>query len=195
MSSKFAFDKKATALGAATKQAAIQIMRATKQYFGDAFDKEGLGISTTTSMPSYNGWGGGAGTANSITQGTTTTSGKWKEVSRRTPGSNFNKARVVGGRNKPSGKTFVVDQGDDYATRKILAGTTGRLRYKTEKADSAITNKGAVSTMINPVPYAGYLNDGTPYMLARPFMKQTDQLTEIQLEILKQKTNQIWTKV
>lgn len=163
--SQFGFDKKAAALGAATKQAAIIIMSASKKYFGEAFDKEGLGWE------------------------------KWGEVSRRTPGSNFNKGRVVGGTNKSSGKNFVVDQGDDYATRKILAGTSGKLRYKTVRADSSITNYGAVSVMINPVPYAGYVNEGTPYMPARPFMKQTDTLTAIQLEILKTETGQIWTKM
>lgn len=162
--SKFGFNKVASALGPATKAAAVQIMRSTKKYFGEGFEKEQLGED------------------------------KWQEVSRRTPGSNFNKGRKVGGINKPSGKAFEVDQGDDYATRKILAGTSGRLRYKTERADSSITNNGAVSVMFNPVPYAGYINDGTPYMPARPFMKQTDDLTTIQLQILKTETGKIWTK-
>lgn len=160
--SKFGFNKAASALGAATKLAAIEMTRASKQYFGEAFDKEQLGAD------------------------------KWDEVARRTPGNNYNSGRIVGGLNKPSGKPFVVDQGDDYATRKILAGTTGRLKYKTVKADSSITNKGAVSVMFNPVPYAAYVNDGTPYMAARPFMKQTDQLTTIQLQILNTETGKIW---
>lgn len=163
--SKFGFNKAASALGDATKQAAIQIMRASKKYFGEAFDKEELGGD------------------------------KWDEVARRTPGSRYNKGRIASGINQPSGKPFIVDQGDDYATRKILAGTTGRLKYKTVKADSSITAKGAVSVMSNPVPYAGYVNDGTPYMPARPFMKQTDELTEIQLEILKNETGKIWKQV
>lgn len=160
--SKFGFAKSASVLGPLTKEAAIEIMQKTKQYFGEAFENE-----------TFDG-------------------NKWDEVSRRTPGSNFNKGRIAGGINKPSGKPFEVDQGDDYATRKILHGVTGRLEYKTIKADSSITKDGAVSTMTNPVPYAGYVNDGTPYMPARPFMKQTNKLTEIQLEILKNKTGLIW---
>ncbi len=160
--SKFGFGKAASALGPATKTAAINIMRYSKKYFGDAFENEELGGE------------------------------KWKEVARRTPGSIFNSGRVVHGINQPSGKPFIVDQGDDYATRKILSGTSGRLRYKTEKADSSITKDGQVSVMINPVPYAGYLNEGTPYMPARPFMKQTDQLTTVQLTILQQETGKIW---
>lgn len=164
MGSKFGFGEKVAAFNAAKKEAAINIMSETKKYFGQAFDKEQLGDE------------------------------KWDEVSRRTPGSNFNKKQVVGGKNKPSGKSFEVDQGEDYATRKILQGVTKQLRYKTEKANSSITMNGAVSTMINPIPYAGYINDGTPYMPARPFMKQTAQLTEIQINILKNKTGKIWKK-
>ena len=160
--SKFGFGAAAANFKQQKKAAAIEIMKATKQYFGEAFNKEQLGDD------------------------------KWPEVARRTPGTRFNKSRRAGGVNMPSGKPFVVDQGDDYATRKILQGVTGRTKYKTIKADSSITNDGTTSVMINPTPYAGYLNDGTPYMPARPFMKQTDQLTVIQLQILKTETGKIW---
>lgn len=162
--SKFGFAKSADEFKRLVKVAAIDIMIATKQYFGEGFDKEQLGGE------------------------------KWDEVARRTPGSNFNKARVVSGINQPSGKPFIADQGDDWATRKILQGTTGRLRYKTVKANSSITNDGQTSVMFNPVPYAGYVNDGTPYMPARPFMKQTDDLTTIQLTILKNTTGKTWKR-
>jgi hypothetical protein len=162
MGSKFGFDKTIEAFKAAKKEAAVEIMSKTKEYFGQAFDKEQLGDE------------------------------KWEEVARRTPGTAFNKNQMVSGRNKPTGKPFVVDQGDDYATRKILQGTTGDLRRKTERANSSITMDGSVSTMINPIPYASYINDGTPYMKVRPFMKQTEELTKIQLEILKNKTGRIW---
>lgn len=162
MPSQFGFHTTLAAFTAAKKEAAVEIMRETKKYFGQAFDKEQLGDD------------------------------KWDEVSRRTVGSKYNEKRVVGGINKPTGKGFTVDQGDDYATRKILSGVTGRLRYKTEKADSSITQDGTTSVMFNPVPYAGYINDGTPYMPERPFMKQTEELTNIQLTILEQKTGKIW---
>ena len=161
--SKFGFDKAQQTFKQSIKTSAIEIMKASKKYFGEAFEKEGLGDE------------------------------KWDEVQRRTAGSRWNDAQVVGGRNKPSGKNFVADQGDDYATRKILQGVTGRLEYKTIKADSSITQGGAVSVMINPLPYAEAINEGNAYMKARPFMKQTEELTEIQLEILKTETGKTWT--
>jgi len=163
--SQFRFNNAAQALGAQTKQAAIRIMRETKQYFGKAFDKEQLGND------------------------------KWAQVARKTPGNYFNLNRKVRVVNKPTGKTIFVDQGKDWDKRKINKGVTGRLRYKTIRADSSITGNGAVSTMTNPVPYAEYVNDGTAYQPARPFMKHTDELTTIQLHILEQETGQIWKKV
>jgi hypothetical protein len=162
MGSKFGFGKVADALAVQIKLAAVDIMAETKRYFGEAFDKEQLGKQ------------------------------KWDDVARRTPGNIFYENQVVYGKNKPSGKTFRRDQGSDWRSRKILAGETGRLRYKTVKADSSITNAGATSVMFNPVPYAGYVNDGTPYMKARPFMKQTEELTTIQLNILNVVTGKIW---
>jgi len=163
--SQFRFNNAAQALGSQTKQAAIRIMRETKQYFGKAFDKEELGGD------------------------------KWQEVARRTPGTSFYASQVASGINKPSGKRFVVNQGKDWRKRKINQGVTGRLKYKTIRADSSITGNGAVSTMTNPVPYAAYVNDGTPYMPARPFMKHTDELTVLHLHILEQETGLIWKKV
>jgi hypothetical protein len=162
--SKFKFGKVAAAMKPAIKDAAIEMMRASKRHFSDAFDLEELG-------------------------------GKpWREVARRTPGTPFYENRVVWGWNKASGKAFKRDQGKYWQTRRILQGTTGRLRYKTVRADSSITNWGAVSQMTNPVPYAAYINDGTKYMVARPFMKHTDELTDVHLYILKQKTAQTWYK-
>ena len=162
--SKFGFGKKADEFNALKKQAAVQIMARTKQYFGDAFEKEALGDE------------------------------KWTEVARRTQGNRFNEKQIIGGKNKPSGKNFIVDQGDDYATRKILSGTTGRLKYKTEKADSSISPDGTTSVMINPVPYASAMFEGSSEnnVPARPNMKQTGELTGIQLTILKVVTNKIW---
>lgn len=160
--SKFGFDKMANEFNASRKLAAIAIADRTKQYFADAFDKEGLGGE------------------------------KWDEVARRTPGSPFNNRQVVGGTNKPTGKRFVTDQGDDFATRKILSGTTGKLRYKTLKADTSITMNGQVTTITNPLEYASANFEGNAYQPARPNMKQTEELTQIQLTILKTLTDRIW---
>jgi phage gpG-like protein len=163
--SKFNFNQQAMTFRDKTKLAAIDMMRASKQYFGEAFEKEQLDDQ------------------------------KWPEVERRKPGSHFNSGQVIHGTNKPSGKPFIVDQGPDYATRKILRGTTGQLKYKTIRADSSITNYGAVSVMTNPVPYAAYVNDGTPYQPARPFMKHTDELSNIHLKILAARTGETWRQL
>lgn len=163
--SKFGFGRAAQQMKQAIKESAIEIMRTSKLHFAENFDSE-----------SFNGT-------------------KWQEVSRRIPGTIFYEKQVATAHNKATGARFTVDQGADWQTRKILDGTTGRLRYKTFRADSSITNYGAVSTMTNPVPYAGWINDGTPYMPARPFMKQDQALTDKQLLILKTKTGQIWTKM
>ena len=156
------FKKAQSQLNAATKQAAIKIMRASKQYFNECFDNE-----------EFDGV-------------------KWAEVARRTAGSHFYENQVVSAHNQPTGKMFTTDQGADWQTRKINQGTTGRLRYKTIRADSSITNKGAVIRMFNPVPYAQYVNDGTPYMAARPFMGHAKQLEKRHLDILFIETGKTW---
>lgn len=163
--SKFGFGKAANVLGQQTKQAAIQMMQASKKYFGEAFDKEQLDDT------------------------------KWDEVARRTQGTRFHEKRVLKVRNQPTGKYVQIDQGADWQTRKILKGTSGELRRKTVRANSSITNLGAVSVMTNPVSYAAYVNNGTPYMPSRPFMKHTDELTIIQLSILNTQTGKTWQKV
>jgi hypothetical protein len=160
--SKFGFGKIADSFNASRKEAAIAIAERSKQYFGDAFDKEALGGE------------------------------KWTEVARRTEGNKYNQNQVVSGRNKPSGKIFVTDQGDDYQTRKILSGTTGKLKYKTVRANTAITMNGQVTTITNPLPYASANFEGNAYQPARPNMKQTPELTNIQLTILKIITGKIW---
>jgi hypothetical protein len=148
MGSKFGFGKVADALAVQIKLAAVDIMKDTKRYFGEAFDKEQLGKQ------------------------------KWPEVQRRIPGTKAYKREVA--------------KGGDGTSRNILAGETGKLRRKTVRADSSITNNGATSVMFNPVPYAGYTQDGTRYVPARPFMKQTEELTTIQLNILNTVTGKIW---
>lgn len=163
--SKFGFGKAASVLGQQTKQAAILMMKASKQYFAEGFDKEQLDDK------------------------------KWDEVKRRTQGTRFYEKRVLKVKNQPTGKYVEVDQGADWQTRKILKGTTGELRRKTVRADSSITNLGAVSVMTNPVRYAAFVNNGTPYMPARPFMKHTDELTIIHINILNTQTGKTWQKV
>jgi hypothetical protein len=161
-SNKFNFKKVQSKLNEQTKRASILMMRESKLYFKECFEKE-----------EFDGV-------------------KWKEVARRTAGTRYYKKQIVKGINEPSGKIFTTDQGSDWRTRKINLGTTKRMRYKTIKADSAITNKGMVATMINPVPYARYMNDGTPYVVARPFMGHAKELEKRHLTILFNETNKVW---
>lgn len=164
--SKFKFTQVHQKLDTATKQAAIEMMRASKKYFGEGFDNEGmLGEE------------------------------KWAMVARRIDGHRFNKAQRVWAYNFPTGKYVKIDQGADWRTRKILKGTTGRLRYKTVRANSSITNKGRTAVMRNPVPYARYHNEGTAYMPQRMFMSHTPELTKIHLQILLDKTGNVWQVV
>jgi len=160
--SNFGFDKMANRFAASRVAAAQSIALRSKQYFSDAFDKEGLGGKN------------------------------WEEVERRKEGSHFNAAQVVTGRNKASGRLFTVDQGDDYATRKILTGTTGKLREKTKNADTVISPDGRLTVITNPLPYASANFEGNAYQPARPNMKQTNELTGIQLTILKLITGKVW---
>lgn len=159
---KFNFKKVQSRLNEQTKRASILMMRESKLYFKECFEKE-----------EFDGV-------------------KWKNVARRTAGNRFYQKQIVKGINHASGKIFTVDQGSDWRTRKINQGVTKRLRYKTIKANSAITNKGMVATMINPIPYAQYVNDGTPYMVARPFMGHAKELEVRHLKILFNETNKIW---
>lgn len=161
-SNKFNFKKVQSKLNEQTKRASILMMRESKLYFKECFEKE-----------EFDGV-------------------KWKNVCRRIVGNRFWKEQTVKGINKASGKIFTVNQGEGWRDRNILDGANGRLKYKTIKANSSITNKGMVATMINPIPYAQYVNNGTQYMVARPFMGHAKELEVRHLKILFNETNKVW---
>lgn len=113
---------------------------------------------------------------------------KWDEVARRTSGSPFYEKQVAFGINNASGKPFMVDQGADWRDRNILTGTSRQLRSNNKI--KVVTSRKAV--IENKTPYAEYINEGTPYMNARPFIMQTPYLTQMQLAILLKETGRVW---
>lgn len=113
---------------------------------------------------------------------------KWKEVARRTAGTPFYKKQVAFATNRATGNVFMVDQGADWRDRNILTGTSRQLR--SNNRIKSVTSRRAV--IENKTPYAEYINEGTPYMDARPFIMQTDYLTQMQLAILLKETGRAW---
>lgn len=106
----------------------------------------------------------------------------WKEVQRRIPGDKAYK--------------YPKTKGLQRRTSPILIGAGWKKRGGTlRRAVSTMARTTATSEngfrMIVDVPYASYLNDGTDNMVARSFIKQTPELTEMQTE----KINQIISKI
>ena len=99
---------------------------------------------------------------------------KWGEVQRRIP-------------NTPTYKRSSTH----LRTSPILINT-GKLLQAQYEAVKSISNNTLV--MQNNAPYSGYMNDGTPHVMARPFMRHTMQLQKMQLRILKAVTGEVWTK-
>lgn len=73
---------------------------------------------------------------------------------------------------------------------------TGQLKQKTQDSIKTVTDTMAVlentATDNRGRQYSNYHNEGTPDMPARPIMKQDDELTKIQLNVLEQETGKIW---
>lgn len=103
---------------------------------------------------------------------------QWQEVQRRIPGT-------------PAYKSGTRDD----RTRKILYGRTGKLKDNTEHSIAEVSDHRFV--LVNPASYAqlqnqGGINGKGGIVPARPFMVQVDELTEMQLEILKKRTGLMW---
>lgn len=80
-------------------------------------------------------------------------------------------------------------------TRPILYGKSGQLRAHTLDSIESINDHQFV--LVNPMSYAVLQNEGGEngqgaYVPARPFMKQTQELTHMQLETLNAVTGKIW---
>lgn len=77
-----------------------------------------------------------------------------------------------------------------------ILNVTGRLKRETAQSTKLVTASRVVlendATDDRGRTYSGYHNEGTSKMVARPFMKQTKELTEKQLKILRQETGKVW---
>jgi hypothetical protein len=99
----------------------------------------------------------------------------WKEVKRRQEGTPEYKY--------PKGKDL------GRHTRAILV-KTGTLRRAV--SNSIRSRSFNLIRLVVAVPYAEYLNDGTPKMVARTFMKDSAGLRLIQREKIKEFTDKVW---
>jgi phage gpG-like protein len=106
---------------------------------------------------------------------------KWQQVQRRIPGTTAYRMASMWDR-----------------TRPILYGQTGNLRIKTYGSVTSVTPHRFV--LVNPMPYAQMHNEGGKTKTgadvpARPFMKQTKELTSHQLQILLDETGRAWREI
>ena len=74
-------------------------------------------------------------------------------------------------------------------TRHILV-KTGTLRRAVGQLVRSISFEQ--SRLVADVPYAGYLNDGTDKMPARPFMKDSPILREKQIDLINKEITKVW---
>lgn len=107
----------------------------------------------------------------------------WKEVQRRTPGTKVYKYPKSKGLQR---RTSPILIGAGFKTRG------GELRRAVSNmARTAQIGNGTIK-MIVDIPYAGYLNEGTPNMPKRQFVGQTDELTQMQEKKLTEIIDRIW---
>jgi phage gpG-like protein len=100
---------------------------------------------------------------------------KWKEVQRRIPGTyayKYPKKKGLTRRRKP-----------------ILVGTGALRRKVSNSIRDADWNK--VRLLVD-LPYANVHNEGEGNMPPRPFMKQTNELTKLQIKKINQTLDKIW---
>lgn len=100
---------------------------------------------------------------------------KWKEVQRRMPGTKAYKYPKKKGLSRRRNPILVM---------------TGNLRRKV--ARSIQDARWDKVRLIVDLPYAEYHNEGTDNITARPYMKQTATLTNMQLKLIETETDKIW---
>lgn len=107
---------------------------------------------------------------------------KWKEVQRRTPGTNAYKYPLKKGLQRRDAHILV---GSGY---RVRGGTLRRALIGSE--ETATFEK--VSFRVRDVDYAEYHNDGAANLPRRRFMGQTRHLTTLQRKRITQTINRIW---
>lgn len=100
---------------------------------------------------------------------------KWKEVNRRIEGTNEYK--------------YPKFKGLARRTKPILVGT-GALRRKVSNSIRSATWENV--KLVVDLPYANVHNEGEGAITARPFMKQTPELTILQRKKITQHLDKIW---
>lgn len=108
---------------------------------------------------------------------------EWKEVQRRTAGTKAYKYPKTKGLQR---RTSPILVGAGY---KVRGGTLRR--SVSVMARTAQIGRGTLR-MIVDVPYAKYLNNGTPKMAKRQFIGQTRELTAMQNKTITQIVDKIW---
>jgi hypothetical protein len=106
---------------------------------------------------------------------------KWEEVNRRKPVTNeykYPKTKGLQRRNSP----ILVGAG-----WKIRGGT---LRRKVARSIQSATWQQV--RLVVDLPYANAQNEGTEHIPARPYIKQTTELTGMQESKIKQYMDKIW---
>lgn len=100
---------------------------------------------------------------------------QWQEVQRRiegTPEFKYPKKKGLSRRTKPIG---------------VMSG-----RMRRETANSIRVAQWPTVRLVQPTPYAEYFNNGTEHSPARPFMGQTKELQNKQVDVIEKSFNKIW---
>lgn len=100
---------------------------------------------------------------------------KWQEVKRRIPGTDEYR--------------YPKKKGLSRRTKPILI-KTGELRRRV--ANSVVVADWERIKLLIDLPYAAAQNEGAKHIPARPFVRQTDQLTDKQVKLVEQYFNRIW---
>lgn len=100
---------------------------------------------------------------------------KWKEVQRRIPGTKAYK--------------YPLKKGLTRRKKPILV-MTGNLRRKVSRSISDA--RWDKVRLVVDLPYADVHNEGSEKITARPFMKQTNKLTTMQVDLINKETDKIW---
>lgn len=100
---------------------------------------------------------------------------KWETPNRKIAGTNEYKYPKFKGLGRRTSKTLVRSG----ALRRATANSMRNATWQQIK-------------LVNAVPYAEYNNDGTKYIPARPFMKDSKELRKKQLTLLNKEIDNIW---
>lgn len=114
---------------------------------------------------------------------------KWKNVQRRikgTPEYKYPKTKGLKRRTNP----ILIGSGYSSGNKATTRGGTLRRAVSTMARTAEMQSNGF--RMIVDLDYAKYLNEGTDKMVARTFVGQTDELTQMQSKTINKVITRIW---